>query len=174
MDTLLKVCSYLWLYNHNSVLVREIIASRDIDCEIVYLLCRNCNDTILHLLRDSPYAMQIWRKIGIPATMEVTFGLDLFQWVRANCQSSPDILSNGIPWKASFTFSVWALWKHRNRVVFENTLLNLDLHNTCIRQAMDYFFYTGKFLRTKRMRTMQASGSNPVRFGINWIPMVLR
>ena len=31
---------------------------------------------------------------------------------------------------------VWGLWKHRNRVVFENTPLNLCLHKTCIQQAI--------------------------------------
>lgn len=105
--------------------------------------------------------MQIWRKIGIPATMEVTFGLDLFQWMRANHQSSPDILSNDITWKTLFTLPLWTLWEHRNRVVFENTPLNSNMHNTCIRQVVDYFFSARKSLQTKRIRTMQVQWFKP-------------
>ena len=45
--------------------------------------------------------------------------------------------------------------------MFENTPLNSDLHNTCIRHAVDYFFSVGKSLRIKRMRTMQVQWFNP-------------
>ncbi|KAK7845938.1 hypothetical protein CFP56_008559, partial [Quercus suber] len=64
-----------------------------------------------------------------------------------------DLISNGIPWKTVFAFTIWALWKHRNRVVFENTNLNANLHSISTRQAIHYFLYTEKFLRTRRFRT---------------------
>ena len=33
IDSLLRICHFLWLCHHNSVLVREVIASRGIECE---------------------------------------------------------------------------------------------------------------------------------------------
>ena len=91
--------------------------------------------------------------------LEASFRLDLWQWLKENYLSKLDILFNGIPWKTLFTFTIWALWKHRNRVVFENTTLNPNLHKTSTRQAIDYFYCIGKSLRTKRVGTLQFAGS---------------
>ena len=169
MDTLPRICSFLWLCHHNSVPVREVIAnaSRVIECNTVCPLCRNCNKSILHLLRECPYAMQIQRKIGIPVPLEALFRLDVLQWLKVNCQSNADILSDGIPWKTVFIFTIWALWKHMNRVVFENTTLNPDLHSACVKHAIDCSFCTGKSLRAKSMRTKQVQWIKPPRVGLS-------
>ena len=150
IDTLPRIQSFLWLCHHRSILVREMLANRGIQCDTTCLLCRNASESAIHLLRECPYAMQIWRKVGIPTMMEASYNLEMFQWLKANCLSSHDILSNGVPWKILFSFTVWNLWKHRNKVVFENSILNPRLHYTCIKQAVDYFYYIGKSIYAKR------------------------
>ena len=150
IDTLLRIQSFLWLCHHRSIPVREMLANRGIQCDTTCLHCRNANESAIHLLRECPYAMQIWRKIGIPTTMEASYNLEMLQWLKANCLSSHDILSNGVPWKILFAFTVWNLWKHRNRVVFENSVLNPRLHYTSIKQAVDYFYCIGKSIYVNR------------------------
>ena len=49
----------------------------------------------------------------------------------------------------------------KKKVVFENTTLNANLHSISTWQAIDYFFYTEKSLRTRRFRTMQVKWSMP-------------
>lgn len=44
----------------------------------------------------------------------------------------------------NFFLPFWGLWKHRNRVVFENTPLNSCLHKVYIQQAMEYHFCVGR------------------------------
>lgn len=112
-------------------------------------------------LENGPYAMKIWRKIGIPVPVEALFRLDVLQWLKANYQSNADILSNGVPRKTVFTFTIWALWKHKNMVAFKNTTLCPDLHSAGIKKAIDYSFCNEKSLRGKSMRTMQVQWIKP-------------
>ena len=53
-------------------------------------------------------------------------------------------MANGLPWSTQFLFAIWGLWKHRNRVVFENSPLNFCLHKSCIQQSMEYHFCVSK------------------------------
>ena len=165
LDTLPRIQSFLWLCHHRSIPVREMLANRGIQCDTTCLLCRNASEPAIHLLRECPYAKQIWRKVGIPTIMEASYNLEMLQWLKANCLTSHDILSNGVPWKILFTFTVWNLWKHRNRVVFENFVLNPRLHYTCIKQAVDYFYCIGKSIYAKRWSSIQVQWTKP---GAGW------
>ena len=66
INSLPRICHFLGLCHHNSVPVREVIASRGIECEAVCLLCNSDAETIIHMLRDCPFAAVFWRKIGVP------------------------------------------------------------------------------------------------------------
>ncbi|KAL4627094.1 hypothetical protein ACB092_05G142800 [Castanea dentata] len=68
---------------------------------------------------------------------------------------NPLIKAHGYPWKTLFPFAIWNFWKHRNRIVFENTTLNSRLHETCLRQTVDYVFCVGKALTGKQMGNIQ-------------------
>ena len=100
-----------------------------------------------------------------PNHEEASYNLEMLQWLKANCLSSHDILSNGVPWKILFAFTVWNLWKHRNKVVFENSVLNPRLHYTSIKQGVDYFYYIGKSIYVKRWSSIQVQWTKP---GTGW------
>ncbi|KAL4615526.1 hypothetical protein ACB092_07G131900 [Castanea dentata] len=70
--------------------------------------------------------------------------------LKQNCLCNSQFQANGLPWSTQFLFAVWGLWKHRNRVVFENIPLNPNLLKSCIQQATEYFFCIGKPHRTKQ------------------------
>ena len=142
-----------------------MLAARGIQCDTTYPFCRDTSESAIHLLRECPFAKQIWRKVGIPTTMEASFNLEMHQWLKTNCLSSHDILSNGVPWKILFTFTMWNLWKHRNRVVFENSILNPRLHYTCIKQAVDYYYCIRKSIHAKRWSSIQVQWTKP---GTGW------
>ena len=67
IDSLPRICHFLQLCHHNSVLVREVIASRGIECEAVCPLYNSDAETIIHMLRDCPFAAAFleknWRAI---------------------------------------------------------------------------------------------------------------
>lgn len=161
LDTLPRIQSFLWLCHHRNIPVREVLANRGVQCDATCPLCRNASETAIHLLRECPYAMQIWRKVGIPTPLEASYNLEMLQWLKVNCLSSHDILSNSVPWKILFTFTVWNLWKHRNKVVFENCVLNPRLHYTCIKHVVDYFYCIGKSICAKRWSSVQIQWTIP-------------
>ena len=84
IDSLPRICHFLWLCHHNSVPVREVIASRGIECEDVCPLCNSDAETIIHMLRDCPFAATFWRKICVPSNLKSTFNLDILKWLEAN------------------------------------------------------------------------------------------
>ena len=61
-----------------------------------------------------------------------------------------------------FTFAVWSLCKHRNRVVFENTTLNSKLHDSCLKQAIEYMYCVGKSFRTLQVRYSRVKWNRPM------------
>lgn len=58
LDTLPRIQSFLWHCHHNIAPVREVIASRGIVCDTICPFYRSYKESILHLLRDCPYAMK--------------------------------------------------------------------------------------------------------------------
>nr|POF05708.1 putative ribonuclease h protein [Quercus suber] len=74
---------------------------------------------------------------------------------------------NPIPWNPLEElipfcyFAVWGLWKHRNRVVFENTTLNHSLHKSCINLAIEYFFCVGKSVQPRQQGCILIKWNKP-------------
>lgn len=144
LDTLPKIKHFLWLCFHQSVPVRQVLNARGILCNTCCPLCQNQEESIIHLLHDCPFALRFWNKIGTPQSFTYFLQLDLLEWIKQNCLCNIRVQANGIPWNSQFPFAIWGLWKHKNRVVFENFVSNLNLHVTCIHLAKEYFFCVGK------------------------------
>lgn len=77
LDIWPKVSSFLWLCHHNNVPVRQVIAARGINCNTTCPLCKNQEESILHMLRDCPFAVTFWRSIKILQPLSNLGYLDL-------------------------------------------------------------------------------------------------
>lgn len=66
-----------------------------------------------------------------------------------------------MPWSVIFPFAIRNLWKHHNRVVFDNTPLNTSLHGLCLSQVVEYFFCVGKMRKVSQRVLMQVKWSKP-------------
>ena len=64
-------------------------------------------------------------------------------------------------WSTLFPFAIWSFWKHRNRVCFDNTPSNLSLHNSCINQALEYFYYVWKIRKQNHLVTISVRWMKP-------------
>ena len=64
LDILPRIVSYLWLCMHNNVPVREVLAHRGINCNSLCPICKNQNESIVHVLRECLFARHFWSNIG--------------------------------------------------------------------------------------------------------------
>ena len=161
LDSLPKIIHFIWLGLHNSIPVKKVIDARGIQCNVASPICQTHEESILHLLRDCPFAREFWRKIGTPQAVGNFLQLDLSEWLKTNCLAKDSISTNGIPWRCLFPFALWSLWKHRNRVAFENVSSDLRLSSSCIHQAREFFFCIGKGQKLKHHRVIPVCWHKP-------------
>ena len=155
MDTLPKIRHFLWLCNHASIPTRQVIKYRGIDCSVLCPLCNAQEESIIHTFRDCPFARKFWLSFGVPQVITDFLSLDLLVWLKNNCLCRKNIQANGIPWCFIFPFVVWWLWKHRNKVVFENCPANPKLYLSCIQAMREYFYCASKTQKTKHNIAVQ-------------------
>ena len=138
LDVLPKILSFLWLCVHGSIPVKSVLAARGINSGKTCPLCTRHEETIIHPLQDCEVAHDLWYKLGVPASHINSFNENFETWLKINCLSTVRH-NTSIPWSTLFVFAFWCLWKNRNKVVFENTILNSRLDKDCIVQAREYF-----------------------------------
>ena len=68
-------------------------------------------------------------------------------WLHLN-SVNPVKHRTGIPWSTVSLFTIWAIWKNRIKIVFDNSIPNLSLPNDCINQAKEYHFCVSKGKKT--------------------------
>ena len=91
MDTLPKIRHFLWLCNHASIPTRQVIKYRGIDCFVLCPLCNVQKESIIHTLKDCPFARKFWLSIGVPQVLTNFLSLDLLVWLKNNCLCSINI-----------------------------------------------------------------------------------
>lgn len=70
-------------------------------------------EDLLHVLRDCPYATQLWRQL-VPLQYRRTFFAARWkQWFRYNCASNKKQVDAGC-WSQIFAIGCWMLWNWRN------------------------------------------------------------
>ena len=160
LDTFPKIRSFFWLCMHDSVPVREVLVGRGIPCNSLCPVCGMQSESINHLLRECQFALYFWSKFRAPNANLSSQSQSLGEWLYDNCHSNR-VHHNSIPWSMIFPFAVWFLWKHRNKVVFDNIPLNMNLHNLCLSQALEFFFCVGKVRKVNQRCFIQVSWTKP-------------
>lgn len=84
------------------------------------LCCHNCQnsiESILHVLRDFPLAIQLWQRLVPDALKSNFFGLAVFDWVRFNLLVKLKI--DDIEWRNYWAAACHHLWHWRNKHVHD-------------------------------------------------------
>ena len=108
LDMLPRTINLLWLILHNSVPVKDVLASRGINCDRKCLLCKNHSESVNHLLRECVFTCDFWHKICAPANLIGSFNSDLLDRLRVNCISKVNHHSQ-VPWSYVFPIALWCL-----------------------------------------------------------------
>ena len=161
LDILPRITNFLWLCLHGSIPVREVLAERGIICEKVCPICREQDESIIHLFHECKFACDVWRKLVVPPSHVSSFANNFEIWLKNNCLSEVRHLGS-IPWCFLFLFAVWNLWKNRNRVVFENSIPNLTLDKICLSQAKEYYYCVSKAKQVVSKAVILVKWSKPI------------
>ena len=135
-----RIQFFLWMCCHNSLATRERLATRGIQVNIACPICSQHPETIIHLLRDCHVASTCWQNLGMGDLGPDFYSSDLYDWLEENCKQIKPSSHLQIPWSILFSFGVWILWNHRNRVVFKNTPPSLSIHKEIIQRAAEFTF----------------------------------
>ncbi|GKV53252.1 hypothetical protein SLEP1_g59787 [Rubroshorea leprosula] len=150
---------FVWLLLRNRVLTNAVRYERHIT---VSPYCPQCDDVIetpLHLLRDCPFAVQVWNKVGLGG--QDFFQLPLAKWIESNSRKLALVQNGGMPTDILFLSTIWQLWKCRNNMIFRAA--NLPAPKLC------------DFISSYALDTYQAMSSNifvqtKVPIWISWHP----
>ena len=72
---------------HGSIPVRDVLASRGINCDRVCPVCKCQDETIEHLLWDCGIAQEFWKKLEVPPSLVSSFTENFDSWLKMNCLS---------------------------------------------------------------------------------------
>ena len=151
---------FLWLCLHTSVPVKSVLAARGINCDGKCPVCKRHDETIAHLLRDCELACKYWSCVEVPPALVHIFSGSLEEWLQSNSVSLVKHKSD-IPWSSVFLFTIWALWKNRNKIVFENSIPNSRLRIECINQTREYHFFLSKVKTTTAKFAIPVAWTKP-------------
>lgn len=79
-------------------------------------VCRGGEETILHVLRDSPSIAGIWNRVVPVRKRSQFFTSSLLEWLYANLNAEAE--GDGCPWATLFAMGVWWGWKWRCGYIF--------------------------------------------------------
>ena len=119
----LKVCLFAWEVWWRKVLTLEQLKKRGFQLANMYPLCRNAEEDLGHLLIHCPSVWGLWAALlSIPSLLWVcpyTVKNVLSDWSSFPIKKRARKL-----WLAAPLSLLWALWKERNRVVFEDEVFS--------------------------------------------------
>ena len=111
---------FIWKCYLHSLPVKELLVARGIAENGVCKYCGLGSESILHVLRDCPFAKKIWANLDNTRCDEDFFSSGLCGWLKRNLKDSKDWVAGQSPWDVQFAFGIWSLWTHRNKRIFKH------------------------------------------------------
>lgn len=113
-----RIKMFVWKILINGLPLNSNLSKRGLPIHDLCPLCGSSSETTDHLLRACSTVAFYWRVSGLPLPNNPNSVL--FLWVKSNAKSS--ILSHfNIPTGTLFLYSIWHLWKARNKKIFESS-----------------------------------------------------
>lgn len=160
IDLLPKIKAFLWKCCHRSIPVMEVLQERSIGQDANCQICNNGGESILHVLRDCEFAKSMWGKFGLVSNLPDFFSVDLEEWLKKNLRLKTHTIDL-VQWNVLFSFLVWNLWLHRNKLIFKGGRPNHHLGSFTIQAALEYMYCAGKQGRSVIKEVRRVCWSKP-------------
>ncbi|KAK9944849.1 hypothetical protein M0R45_010396 [Rubus argutus] len=113
-----KLKTFAWVLCHGKLLTNTQRVKRCFTNDDSCPICKQNQESLVHLFRDCPAATNVWNVFSIPNSVANTYNLSWHAWLKAHllCLVS---LNSDVKWCSIFVFICWFIWKWRNKFVFE-------------------------------------------------------
>ncbi|KAH9750277.1 putative ribonuclease H protein [Citrus sinensis] len=120
-----RVRVFIWQALHSRLKTNCELASRGIAMDAACERCGFAREDTLHVLRDCPYSMAIWKRLLINGAHQSFFLDGLTDWLVSNLHTAS---SHGDlqGWSLTFGVVIWRLWFWRNKLMFNHEMWESD------------------------------------------------
>ena len=90
---------------------------------------------------------------------------------KKHCANISSWIDLSMPWNMYFSFAIWSLWLHRNKVVFRNSPLNRELNRELWAVASEFMYWASPTRLVKRKQVIKVRWNKP-KIGLVKLNMV--
>ncbi|CAL0326258.1 unnamed protein product [Lupinus luteus] len=164
-----RIRFFLWRVVHGALLTNKVRVDRHLTIDAGCKICNVHVETPIHVLRDCPFAAEVWRKIVDQGSHADFFSSPLSSWLQQNLSSinnnfSPTVYA-WVPWHLVFGIACDCLWRRKNKKIFQD--LTLSVPSLC-NQIMSI---VPNVFKAYKEGINISYGSNPSRaITVRWFP----
>lgn len=115
----------------------------------------------MQVIRDGPYAKCFWDNTKAHDLFHDFYSLDLCSWLDKNAANTSTWHVLNVPWNMFFSFAIWILWLHRNKVVFKGSFPNCELGKEVQAMASEFLFCAARSAVVRRKRVTKVRWNKP-------------
>jgi ribonuclease HI len=141
-----RVKTFMWLVLHNRILTNELKSRMGLGHSMC-THCVNIEETVIHVLRDCPIAMEFWNN-AIPTINRGSFYMrEAQQWIEDNLGNTIE-RDNSTAWCNFWALACYSLWIWRNKEQHDENFIRpaiavplvwkkVDEYNAAMRNSED-------------------------------------
>ena len=114
-------------------------------------LCGRFPETIIHALRDCKSVKPMWIQLGVRWADRRFWTEELHEWLELNGNKGSCRVSCLSPWRTTFLFAIWLIWKSRNQVVFNGKAQNPRIATEISNRALEFTFCASTCVKLSRI-----------------------
>ncbi|KAJ1418140.1 Ribonuclease H domain [Sesbania bispinosa] len=121
----------LWMILNNGLKTRSKGFGRGFIATDVCPFCLNHEETVVHILRDCVKVQDVWFTLARGRLPGSFFTTNIHDWILDNIG-----LHSDSTWRLTFGLVIWAIWKSRNTLIFEQVPFSVDSIVVLVRSCM--------------------------------------
>ncbi|KAE8694460.1 hypothetical protein F3Y22_tig00110783pilonHSYRG00286 [Hibiscus syriacus] len=97
----------------------DMVPSKAPGVDELHVLFYQSEETINHLFRECPLAIDSWKKTIRPEKLLEFLRMNFKEWMQTNLLKTEHFAVEARDWDILFSSLLWAIWKHRNQQIFD-------------------------------------------------------
>nr|KYP36270.1 Putative ribonuclease H protein At1g65750 family [Cajanus cajan] len=118
-----RIHTFLWRVVHDSLLTNLARFERNLGPDPTCPICLQGIEDSIHVLRDCPFAREVWNKIPGGSTAGNSTIRSIQNWIMVNLSKRR---LGAVDWLTTFAVTLDSIWHRRNKFIFHNSSISAD------------------------------------------------